>query len=131
MKVRISLAAVAVLLAACGGSSSNDDATPAVVVETAAPTVAVDDTTSSSGDSPSADPEGGTASAAGSDEELALEFSQCMRDNGADFPDPTVEADGSISFFGDGGGPGAQQDPAFGDALEVCGEIVQGRGMDK
>ena len=35
MKVRISLAAVAVLLAACGGSSSNDDATPAVVVETA------------------------------------------------------------------------------------------------
>jgi hypothetical protein len=45
---------------------------------------------------------------AGADsEELLLEFAQCMRDNGVpDFPDPTVDGDGNIRPFGNGGGQG-------------------------
>jgi hypothetical protein len=30
------------------------------------------------------------------DEEAAIAFSQCMRDQGLDFPDPTVDADGNL-----------------------------------
>lgn len=62
-------------------------------------------------------------------EEAALAFAQCMRDNGVDFPDPTVNADGTPEFdmaFGrsqEGGfDPG---DTSFRDAMEACGPLIQ------
>jgi len=36
----------------------------------------------------------------GSAEDQAIAFAQCMRDNGVDFPDPTVDAQGNPSFAG-------------------------------
>ena len=39
------------------------------------------------------------------DEESLLAFAECMRDHGVDFPDPVVEADGTVTFgFRPGGG---------------------------
>jgi hypothetical protein len=66
-------------------------------------------------------------------EEKALEFSQCMRDNGVeDFPDPTVDADGNVQLGGGGPGAGAadgaspRQDEDFQTAQEACGSLLDG-----
>ena len=63
-------------------------------------------------------------------EEQLLEFSQCMRDEGIDIGDPTVDADGFVSF---GGFRGTVEDDAdggrpegFREAIEECGELLEG-----
>jgi hypothetical protein len=85
MKKFVLLIAFALLVAACG--DEGDDAVASLA-----------DTT----------PTTLQAETAGVDsEELLLEFSQCMRDNGVpNFPDPTLDADGNIRPFGNGGGQG-------------------------
>lgn len=102
------VAGIALVLSACG----SDDAESGIV---------------------QLDGDGGATAAAedqGSAEEQALAFAQCMRDNGVDFPDPTVDADGNPSFegaFGRGqeGGfdPG---DSSFRDAMTACGDLMEG-----
>ncbi len=63
-------------------------------------------------------------------EEAALEFSQCMRDNGVpDFPDPNfTEGGGGIIVGGpDGEGPGFDpQSDEVQAAFEACGELLEG-----
>jgi hypothetical protein len=64
-------------------------------------------------------------------EEAALEFSQCMRDNGVpDFPDPTfTENGGGIAVGGgpDGEGPGFDpQSEEVQAAFEACGDLLEG-----
>lgn len=70
------------------------------------------------------------AVASGTDEEQALAFAQCMRDNGVDFPDPTVDADGSPSFagaFGRGQEGGFDPtDTSFQDAMTACSDLMDG-----
>jgi len=70
------------------------------------------------------------AAASGTDEEQALAFAQCMRDNGVDFPDPTVNADGSPDFagaFGRGQDGGFDpNDTSFQDAMTACGDLMDG-----
>lgn len=70
------------------------------------------------------------ATASGTDEEQALAFAQCMRDNGVDFPDPTVDADGSPSFadaFGRGQEGGFDPtDTSFRDAMTACSDLMDG-----
>ena len=104
--------ALAVGLAACGGGGDGDEAV------SAAPVVA----------EPQQDQAVSTDEATeATDEERALEFAQCMRDNGVDFPDPVINADGSIDLGGNVT-PGSI-DPTsdtFSDAVEVCGPIVAG-----
>ncbi|MCJ7827258.1 MAG: hypothetical protein MUP36_03350 [Demequinaceae bacterium] len=78
-------------------------------------------------------PGAGNDASPGSDataEEQALAFAQCMRDNGVDFPDPTVNADGVPTFEGafgrsqEGGfDPG---DTSFSDAMDACGTLMEG-----
>lgn len=70
------------------------------------------------------------AKPAGSAEDQALAFAQCMRDNGVDFPDPTVDADGNPSFAGafdrsqsGGFNPG---DTSFRTAMTACADLAQG-----
>lgn len=85
-----------------------------------------------------------TTTAAASEEEL-LAYTECLRDQGLDVPDPEVDANGNLSLGGPGGGPaggggegdadGAQ--PAFDRedlqaAQEECGEPpAMGGGFDR
>ena len=58
-----------------------------------------------------------------------LEVAECMRTNGVpDFPDPVVSADGTASFdFQAMTETGVDpQDPAFEQAIEECGELLDG-----
>ena len=60
--------------------------------------------------------------------EQMLDFAECMRDHGIDFPDPTFSENGSggvsvqIGEEGDGNGP-PPDDEAFQEANEECSEI--------
>ena len=70
------------------------------------------------------------AKPAGSAEDQAIAFAQCMRDNGVDFPDPTVDAQGNPSFAGafdrsQSGGikPG---DTSFRTAMTACADLAKG-----
>jgi len=62
-----------------------------------------------------------------------LAFSQCMRDNGIDYPDPEFSDDGGVTIIG-GPGEGGEgfamepSDPAFQAAQEACQEIFRGGG---
>lgn len=61
-------------------------------------------------------------------EEQALEYAECMRDNGVpDFPDPTVDDDGNVQIFGGGGGGQPSfdfQSQGFQDATEACRDLI-------
>jgi hypothetical protein len=79
-------------------------------------------------DDPGANPTANPTTAADA-EAQALAFAQCMRDNGVDFPDPTVNADGVPTFEGafgrsQSGGfdPG---DTSFNDAMDACSSLMQ------
>ncbi|MEV4517488.1 hypothetical protein AB0K00_52095 [Dactylosporangium sp. NPDC049525] len=79
-------------------------------------------------------PGGGKAdpgASAGTDQEQALKFAQCMRDNGVDMPDP---GDGNIvtGAGGDGSGPIGGADAvdldADGAAFEACRKFLPNGG---
>ena len=154
---------VALAAAACGGDDSSGLATLQSVTTTApdeALTAAGADDASSGagaaqgGDEIEASTTVGDAAADGTaagepvspdesddltEEERLLEFAQCMRDNGVDFPDPVVEADGTIAFGlrpGRGAGPqdgeGLQdigRDPNLPAARAACNEIIEGLAL--
>ena len=112
MKRATALVTVLVLtLAACGGGDGDEAVSAAPVVAESQQDQAVST-------------DGATEP---TDEERALDFARCMRDNGVDFPDPAINADGSIDLGGNVT-PGSI-DPTsdtFSDAVEVCGPIVAG-----
>lgn len=127
MKLRqllIILLALSLGAAACGSDELETVA--------AAPLIVVDSSDAVAAGTPDSDSSLGDADATGTsagqtDEELALEFTQCMRDEGVDLPDPTVNADGSIELFE----PGAirnidANDPDVADAIEECGDLIAG-----
>ena len=125
--------AMTLLVAACGGSSESADETPAIIIEGATEQAApattaevVDDTTSTvdAGDDATADETSGAAVVAEdrTEEQAALEFAQCIRDEGLDFDDPTIAADGSVSFTPPQGGVTDE----FAEAAEECGELLEG-----
>lgn len=59
-------------------------------------------------------------------QELALAFARCMRDNGiADFPDPAPDGP-LIDTSRMPGSPGALSIPGFRAAQEACGDIIAG-----
>jgi hypothetical protein len=87
------------------------------------------------------DDDGGGEAASGSDggggdgggnqsmEDAAVEYAECMRENGIDMPDPQV-SDGRVRVGGPGGG-GAGFDPnseEFQAAQEACQSILQEAG---
>lgn len=113
------IATAAVLLAS--GCSSSDEAAaddPVIFVENATATDANTETETET------DAE---TAGSGSEEEQALAFADCMRSEGIDFPDPVVNADGSVEFFGgDRGADGFAQDAGFQAAVETCGSLIEG-----
>ena len=68
-----------------------------------------------------------------SDEERLFRFADCMRSNGVDFPDPVVEADGTVRFgFRPGTGSVVESQDLRSDldllpaAREACASLLQG-----
>lgn len=97
------LLALAFAAAACSSSDDSVDATPEVVVAA------------------------GSESETATDEEQTLEFAQCMRDNGVDMEDPTVNADGTINLSRPGNGSGDDGEGGeFDAAFEACSDILEG-----
>lgn len=103
----VGVAVLALVVAACGGDgdaalvASLEDRDPLVVVDGELDGVGAQDT-----------------------ESVLMEFAQCMRDEGIDWPDPTVDADGNVriqrpSF--DGGLP-----DGIAEAREACGPLLEG-----
>ncbi len=129
MKLRqllIILLALSLGAAACGSDQQETVAAAPLIVVDSSDAVAAE-----ASDSDEADGDPGATStgapAGQTDEELALEFTQCMRDEGVDLQDPTVNADGSIELFE----PGAirnidANDPDVADAIEECGDLIAG-----
>ena len=101
-------------------------------------TVTAADADASAEADPTSDSDSGTPAEI-SDEERLLEFAQCMRDNGVDFPDPVVEADGTIVFGRrPGGGAGGQdsenlqaigRDPDLPAARAACSDLIEGLAL--
>jgi hypothetical protein len=80
-----------------------------------------------------ADAAAASATATGDAEEELLAYTECLRDQGLDVPDPEVDADGNLVLGGGGGGgPGAggglPDQEEFEAAQEVCGEPPAGVG---
>ena len=133
-RILLLLLGVTLLAAACGGDDGETAAaTPAVVVENAGSgTTDTATTDTDATEDPSASDDAADTvevSADATDEELALAFAECMRDEGIDFPDPVVSADGSVTLV-DASSPDDlpfdPNDPAFDAATDVCGELLGG-----
>ncbi len=120
----LSLALVFVLLlSACGAAAADDGS----------------DSGSSGGiatladDAPSPDDSAGndaTSDDVADTETQLLAFSACMRENGVDMEDPTVDAEGNVQFgrqpgaaIGGQGGVSREEQQA---AQEACGELLEG-----
>lgn len=109
------IAALVLLLAACGGSSTASDGV-----------ARLDETTSSAADSESDGDEV-------DEEEALLAFAQCMREEGVDWPDPTVGDNGNLGFGGAlRDGDIDFRSPEVTEAREQCSEgledVTFGRG---
>jgi len=94
------------LLAACGGSDSAEVA--------------------NLGTNTTTDEEGDTTEAPSDPEEAILAYTQCMRENGIDLPDPDFSGEpgqGGGGFFGQGGID--PEDPDFQEAQEKCGSNLE------
>jgi len=108
----LAIAAVALVAAGCGGSGSSD-------------TIA----------SLESDAGGTTTSAATGttvdQEQAMLDFAQCMRDQGIDMADPTVDENGNFQMMRpSGGGVNGEFDPADREAMqaarEACSQYLEG-----
>jgi hypothetical protein len=108
----LAVVALAVLAAGCGGSSSSGSGV-AVIEDSASP-------------ASDADSSGGTTQAGQEDfQQAALDYAECMRENGIDVPDPDFSGGGGGGLFG----PNSDidpDDPDFQAAQEECGDIIQG-----
>jgi hypothetical protein len=139
------LLSAGLLMTACGGGDSKEATTASIVIEgetnVAADSNTGDTTDQATGDSSAAEGstdgssvDGATSDTAApgeatTDEEKALALAKCMRDEGIDFPDPTVNEDGSIDLFGGGNGAGARRggnNEAFREAAEKCLPLIEG-----
>jgi hypothetical protein len=97
-------AALILVLTACGGNGDSDDV--ASLTDTTGQS-----TTEGSGDN------GSSAPSEEEREEAALEFAQCMREQGIDFPDPV---NGQFQFRGEVGDAEKME-----EAQEACGDILE------
>lgn len=68
-----------------------------------------------------------STSAPMTEEEALLAFTQCLRDNGVDIDDPTVDADGNLRLSRPTGGDGSQgPSEEAGTARQTCAVLLEG-----
>ncbi|HEY4606899.1 MAG TPA: hypothetical protein VIH55_04550, partial [Acidimicrobiia bacterium] len=111
------LLALGLLLAACGGTAEDTDQGVASLDDSSTTTIA-DETVDL--------------------EAAAVAFTECMRENGIEMEDPTVDEDGNVipgrptdlpepDEGEDGeGGPGGALGEELGAAFEECGDLLEG-----
>lgn len=115
MKLKTSLfglACLAIVTAACGSDAADDDGEVATLETTT--TVAQQSTTTTT-----VDPE-----------QAAIALTECLRDNGIDLEDPSVDASGNVQmgdFAGelDASGQPDIEDDVIRAALEACEDFIQ------
>jgi hypothetical protein len=108
-RILLLITALALMLAACGGSDAEGVAT----LDSTTTTVDASDTN------------GG--SVAEQDEQRLLAFAACMRDNGIeDFPDPRLNADGSVDFGADERPFADVEEEVAEAAFEACADELAG-----
>lgn len=97
--------ALALVAAACGGEDESGGVASLEEVTTTAASASVD-----------------------TDQEQALlDFGQCMRDQGVEFPDPVIDADGNLTFgFDASTNPDELDRDALLEAGEACQEHLEG-----
>jgi hypothetical protein len=105
LAILIPVAAIGLVLAACGSASGD------VPSLKATPTAVVEDVVLS-------------------DEAKVMAFTQCMRDQGIEYLDPVVDADGNVQKPEEGDGFEASK-REWGAAYEVCGELLEGITLGK
>jgi hypothetical protein len=106
-RVAALIAVIALSLAACGGGEDTADV------------ASIEDT---------ADASSTDTTEALTDEEALIEFAACMRDQGMDFPDPSVDANGIPRFdFED---PESIDQDAMFEAGEECRYLIEGVVMN-
>ena len=125
-RARFLLPALLVLtlaLAACGGGGDDDDG---VATLDDSGTAAGD--TGGDGDASDGGGGGGRGELSAEFEDALLEYAECMRDQGIDFPDPNTNGDGMV-VIGPGGGedgpPSAAEMEEFEAADEECRHIME------
>lgn len=102
------IASALVLVAAACGSSGSDDVASLVSNDVATLSGAADAATIPDEDEPETSPEA-----------AALAFSQCMRDEGIDFPDLAIDAEGNIQLR-EGFTAVDRSDESVREALQTC-----------
>ncbi len=108
-KIVLLAAAVAIVAAAC--SSGSSDATGGVATLEST-------TTQATGDAAAVSPD---------DEQALLAFAQCMRDNGVDMEDPTVDADGNLRIQPPRNAASEDFDrEAAREAFNACANLLEG-----
>lgn len=115
--MRKTLLIVALVLSACGGAAADSGDGVASLDESSATTVVEENV----------DPEA-----------AAIEFTACMRENGVEMEDPTVDEDGNVipgqptdlpdpeERQAGGAGPGGAIGEELGGAFEACGDLLEG-----
>jgi hypothetical protein len=108
----LAVVALALLAAGCGGSSSSGDEGVASIEDDSA--------------TPAAETSGETTGSEATDPQQAmLDYAQCMRDNGIDFPDPDFSGGGGLFQIGGEGSDIDPSDPDFQAADEKCQPILE------
>lgn len=120
------LVALAFLAAACSGSGAEAAAEAVATSDD----IVFDDPDDGPATTSSDDAEGTAGDPALTADEAALEFSQCMRDGGLDFPDIGVDAEGNPELRGAFVDAGLDpRSDEFRTMLETCGPILQQAGF--
>jgi len=113
-KFLVLFAAFGLLVTACSGSGDGGDG------------VATLESTASQSNEVGDEPVAADVDA----EQAMLDLAACMRDNGVDIEDPTVDADGNLQFGGfrprPGDGSGDVDRDAVQAAMEACGDLIDG-----
>jgi hypothetical protein len=119
-RVRL-LAVIAVLglvVAACGGGGDADSGVATLESQDETETLASQEDPTTGGDA--------VEDVEQTREEALLAFTACLRENGIDIEDPTVDADGNVQLNRPGGQPGADRgaNEEFRAAREACSELL-------
>lgn len=108
----LALTGLTLVLAACGTGDSANDGEVATL----------DTTTTTSAESP-------TTTTTADPEAAAIALTECLRDEGLDIEDPTVDADGNVQFGGfagevDENGQPDIDDETIANALTACEDLI-------